>query len=205
MYYAFVQTAVSSQRREKYCRVVLTGFMGAGKSTVGPLMARKLDWDFLDVDQQLEISAGMPARELFAALGEAAFRELESDLLYYCLTRSKAIIAPGGAAIDMPRNQQALAKSLATLVVFLDAPFTTLIDRCLLEERSGGATYRPLLHKTELALERFSLRRSLYSAYAHLTVDVAERSPEEVVLLIGQALECESLGNDCCNDSPSGL
>ncbi len=205
VYYAFVQMAASSQRREKYCRVVLTGFMGAGKSTVGPLIARRLDWDFLDVDQQLEISAGAPARELFAALGEAAFRELESDLLDRCLTRSKAIIAPGGAAIDMPRNQQALAKCLATLVVFLDAPFTTLIYRCLLQERSGEATYRPLLHKTEQALERFSFRRSLYSAHAHLTVDVAERSPEEVVLLIGQTLEYESRRDDCCNASPSGL
>lgn len=180
--------AASSQRQEFYCRVVLTGFMGAGKSTVGQLLARKMDWAFLDVDRQIEASTGTTARELFARLGERAFRDLESDVLTSCLARSNSIIAPGGAAIDMPRNQQALASSPATLVVFLDAPFATLIERCLLQESRGGSTYRPLLHNTEAALERFSFRRSLYSAHARLTVDVAERSPDEIVLQIAEAM-----------------
>jgi shikimate kinase len=162
--------------------------MGAGKSTVGQLLASALDWDFLDVDKHIEASGGASAKELFATLGEAAFRNLESDVLVSRMARASAIIAPGGAAIDMPRNRQILGSSSDTLIVFLDAPFATLITRCLLEEQRGNATYRPLLHKTDMALERFSVRRSLYSAHAHLIVDVAERSPEETVSLISETM-----------------
>jgi len=168
--------------------VVLTGFMGAGKSTVGPLLARKMDWAFLDLDTHIETSAGACARELFVKLVEPVFRQLEAAALASCLRRSNTIIAPGGAAIDMVGNQQALASCPNTLVVFLDAPFATLIERCLLEERRGVSTYRPLLHKTDVALARFTVRRSLYLAHAHLTVDVAQRSPGEVVLLICDTL-----------------
>jgi shikimate kinase len=166
------------------CRVVLTGFMGAGKSTVGRLLTQKIGWDFLDIDNQIETSGDATAKVLFALLGEVAFRKLESDTLAFCLRRSKAVIAVGGAAIDMPTNQRLLAKAPGTLVAFFDAPFATLIKRCLVQERSGGAIYRPLLHKTEVARARFSARRSLYAAYAHLKVDVTERTPDEVTLII---------------------
>jgi shikimate kinase len=162
--------------------------MGAGKSTVGQLLASELDWDFLDVDKQIEASEGMSAKELFAALGEAAFRIMESDVLVSCMSRPNAIIAPGGAAIDFPRNRQVLASRSNTLIVFLDAPFETLIARCLLDEQRGCATYRPLLHMTDMALARFSARRSLYSAHADLTIDVAEPSPDGIVSLI-----CETM------------
>jgi len=170
------------------CRIVLTGFMGAGKSTVGPMLAGKLGWVFLDVDTEIEMSAGTSARALYAALGEIAFRELECDTLAACLKRPNAIVAPGGAAIDRARNREALANSPDTLIVFLDAPFATLIGRCLLEEQSGGGTYRPLLHKTEVAQARYSARRELYAAQAHRIVDVAERSPEAIAMEILQAM-----------------
>jgi shikimate kinase len=158
--------------------------MGAGKSTVGQLLAQKIGWDFLDIDNQIEASARATAKSLFAILGDVAFRKLESDTLAFCLRRSKAVIAVGGAAIDMPANQRLLAEAPDSLVVFFDAPFATLIKRCLVQERSGGAIYRPLLHKTDVARARFSARRSLYTAHAQLTVDVTERTPDEVTLII---------------------
>lgn len=174
--------------RHGFARLLLTGFMGAGKSTVGRLLEPRMKWAFLDLDEHIEASAGATAKTLFVTLGEAAFRQLESDALASSLERSETIIAVGGAAIDMERNQLLLLNSPHSLVVFLDAPFETLIERCLLQERGGDATYRPLLHRTDIALARYSVRRSLYSAHAHLTINVAEQAPDEVALRICDAI-----------------
>jgi shikimate kinase len=94
------------------------------------------------------------------------------------------IIAMGGAAIDAIENQHLLTNRNHTLVVFLDAPFATLIERCLVQERSGRAPYRPLLHQTEVADARFSIRRLLYQSHASFTVDVTDRPAEEVASLV---------------------
>ncbi len=166
--------------RDEILRIVLTGFMGAGKSTVGVLLAERTGWDFLDLDTHIETTTKRRARALFDALGETGFRRLESDLWASALQRSQAIIAPGGAVIDKAENQSILAASVGSFVVFLDAPFQTLIDRCLQQEEQEGATYRPLLHKTEVARARYMERRELYAKHAHRVVDVANRSPELV-------------------------
>lgn len=158
--------------------------MGAGKSTVGELLAQRMRWSFLDLDPYIEASAGMAAKDIFAAQGESAFRTLESDALAFSLSQSNTIVALGGAAIDKPSNQLLLGGSLETLIVFLDAPFTTLIERCLVQERNGPSPFRPLLHNTETASARFPVRRALFAACASLIIDVAERTPEEVELLI---------------------
>lgn len=169
-------------------RIVLTGFMGAGKSTVGLLLSRKMGWAFLDLDHYIESSAGATAKDLFANRGEAAFRKLESDALALALEESKTIVALGGAAIDATENQLLLSNDKDILIVFLDAPFATLIERCLVQELSGQAPYRPLLHQKPLAYSRFSLRRSLYQSHASFVVEVAERSAEEVAFLIWKAI-----------------
>lgn len=165
-------------------RVILTGFMGAGKSTAGHLLARLTGWEFLDLDAHIERTTGASARELFARLGESGFRQLESEAFAAALKGSNTILAPGGAVIDKVENQIALAGSTSRLVVFLDAPFRTLIERCVEQERMGGATYRPLLHQTAVAHARYEARKLLYAGHAQLTVNVAERSPEEVARLI---------------------
>ncbi|HEV2326818.1 MAG TPA: shikimate kinase [Terracidiphilus sp.] len=165
-------------------RVILTGFMGAGKSTAGHLLARLTGWKFLDLDAHMERTTGASARELFARLGESGFRQLESETFAAALKRSNTILAPGGAVIDRVENQIALAGSTSRLVVFLDAPFRTLIERCVEQERMGGATYRPLLHQTAVAHARYEARRLLYARHAQLTMDVGAKSPQEVARLI---------------------
>lgn len=159
-------------------RVVLTGFMGAGKSTVGLLLAEHAGWDFLDLDAYMEMTTKMSARKLFDALGETGFRQLESEFWVSVLHRFRKIIAPGGAVIDRPVNQSTLAESVGSFIVFLDAPFQTLIDRCLRQEQHEGAPYRPFLHETEIARERYMERRVLYTNHAHRVIDVTDRSPE---------------------------
>lgn len=179
----------SNGRVAPFSRIVLTGFMGAGKSTVGQLLSRKMGWAFVDLDRYIESSAEATAIDLFASRGEAAFRRLESDALALALEESKTIVALGGAAIDATQNQLLLSNNDRTLVVFLDAPFTTLIERCLVQERNGLGPYRPLLHQTEVARARYSIRRSLYYDHASFSVDVADRSAEEVALLIWNAVD----------------
>lgn len=169
-------------------RIVLTGFMGAGKSTVGRLLAARSGWELLDLDLHIETTSGKNARELFDVLGEPGFRQLESDLWAAVLQRSQAMIAPGGAVIDEPANQRVLAQSAGSFVVFLDAPFQTLIDRCLQQERQDGGTYRPLLHETESARARYTERRALYANHAHRVIDVADKSPQVIAHAIWQTV-----------------
>ncbi len=172
----------------KIDRIILTGFMGAGKSTVGQLLARQTGWDFLDLDTHIESIHGASARDLFASLGESGFRQLESETFAAALKRSKAILAPGGAVIDRAENRQSLADSKDKLIVFLDAPFPTLIERCKEQERNGNATYRPLLHQTALANVRYDARKLLYARYAQLTIDVADKPAEQVAGMVLEAL-----------------
>ena len=169
-------------------RIVLTEFMGAGKSTVGLLLAGQTGWDFIDLDTRMETATNRNARALFDALGETGFRQLESDFWAASLQQMRTVIARGGAVIDETANQRVLAKSAGSFVVFLDAPFQTLIDRCLREEQQVGATYRPLLHKIEIAQARYIKRRVLYTNHAHRVIDVSDKSPESVAQDIWQAI-----------------
>ena len=175
--------------------IALTGFMGSGKTTVGRLLSARLDWQFLDVDEQIEEASGTAAAQLFASLGEDRFREFESQVTAWCLGREKVVVALGGAAIDLAANQRLLANSTSTLLIFLDGEFEVLIERCLEQERSGASTYRPLLHKREIALERFARRRDLNRAHAHLRIDVSCRSCEDTVESIVAALRLAQQGS----------
>src|SRR5437899_3134876 len=86
-------------------RLVLTGFMGAGKSTVGRLLAARLGWNFLDLDAHLEERAGATIPEIFALHGEARFRRLESSALASALNRRNTVIALGGGAPESLTNR----------------------------------------------------------------------------------------------------
>jgi shikimate kinase len=173
-------------------RVILTGFMGAGKSTVGHLLADQTGWYFLDLDTHIEQTRGASAKDIFATLGESGFRQLECETFAAALRRLNVILAPGGAVIDKVENQLALAGSKDKLIVFLDAPFRTLIERCMKQERMGTTTYRPLLHQTATARLRYEARRLLYASHAQLTVDVAEKSPEEVAAIVLERMQRSS-------------
>ncbi|MGH2548149.1 MAG: shikimate kinase, partial [Thermomicrobiales bacterium] len=80
-------------------RVVLTGFSGSGKSTVALLLAAKLGWRPIDIDQDIEVEAGLTIPEIFVRDGETAFRELERRHLVHALEGKRVIIATGGGAV----------------------------------------------------------------------------------------------------------
>jgi len=87
---------------DRPARVVLVGFMGAGKSTVGPLVAQRLAWTFLDLDDDIEAAAGRTVPEIFATDGEAAFRAAERAAAERAGRRERLVLATGGGAFTVP-------------------------------------------------------------------------------------------------------
>ncbi|HEY8996957.1 MAG TPA: shikimate kinase, partial [Edaphobacter sp.] len=114
---AVSQSVVPSSIR----RIVLTGFMGAGKSTVGKLLAGRIGWNFLDLDAHIETRAGITIPEIFAKHGEPHFRRLESSALASALSRSHTVLALGGGAPEEITNRLLIEQTPATLAIFLDA------------------------------------------------------------------------------------
>lgn len=155
-------------------RIVLTGFMGAGKSTVGRLLARQLDWEFLDLDALLESRTDSTIPELFSRHGEAHFRRLESVALASALGRTCTVLALGGGTPEILTNRLLLEQTPGTFTIFLDASFETLFDRCVLQ---GIA--RPVLADIDQARTRFSGRQPGYRRLAQLTLSTEALTSEE--------------------------
>lgn len=154
-------------------RLVLTGFMGSGKSTVGRLLAEGLGWTFVDLDTAVEAHLGLPVPAIFAQSGEEAFRAAEVHELGLLLTRSQQVVALGGGAPGTPAVQQLLSAAGETLVLHLQAPFPLLYERCRVQALDPAATDRPLLGDTEAAGRRFVERQALYERVAHHAVDAS--------------------------------
>jgi len=157
-------------------RLVLTGFMGAGKSTIGRLLADRLNWQFLDLDAHLEARTGATIPQLFERHGEAHFRRLESTALASALGRDHTVLALGGGTPEELTNRLLLEQTPATFTIFLDAPFPTLFDRCMLQDIA-----RPVLDDPAAAQLRFAHRHPLYRRLANLTVETTDSTPQQTV------------------------
>ena len=157
-------------------RLVLTGFMGAGKSTIGRLLAARLTWTFLDLDAHLEARTNATIPQLFEQQGEARFRRLESTALASALGYSNIVLALGGGTPEELTNRLLLEQTPATFTIFLDAPFPTLFDRCMLQDIG-----RPVLTDPAAAQLRFERRHPLYRRLAGLTIVTANQTPAQTV------------------------
>jgi shikimate kinase len=164
-------------------RLVLTGFMGAGKSTIGRLLADRLHWQFLDLDAHLESRTGATIPQLFERHGEAHFRRLESSALASALGRENTVLALGGGTPEELTNRLLLEQTPATFTIFLDAPFPTLFDRCMLQDIA-----RPVLEDPAAAQLRFNKRHPLYRRLAGLTLDTADLTADQTVEALLQGL-----------------
>jgi shikimate kinase len=151
--------------------IVLVGFMGAGKTTIGTLLAARCGLPFTDSDQVIEQRAGRPVRQIFAADGEPAFRALEHQVIAELLAGPAAVLALGGGAAEHPRTRDRLATALA--VVYLQVSYEQALRRV------GGDPERPLLARPDLAAT-YRRRLPLYASLATVTVPTDGRSPEAI-------------------------
>ena len=164
--------------------IILTGFMGAGKTTAGALLAQRLGWSFADSDDLVEAQAAMTVAEIFARHGETAFREMEAAVIRKAVGRERLVLALGGGALENSATRDLLASLASWRVVFLEAPLEVLMGRCA---GQADAPVRPVLRDRERLAERWRARQPWY-AQAHITVATGERTPEEVVELIREAV-----------------
>jgi shikimate kinase / 3-dehydroquinate synthase len=153
--------------------IVLVGFMAAGKTTVGTLLAEKLGLEFADSDLVLEQRAGRPIRQIFAEDGEAAFRVLEHKVIADLLDGPDLVLALGGGAAEHAGTRRRLA---AAQVVYLHVGYEQAMRRV---SGDGDPASRPLLARPDLAAT-YRRRLPLYAAIATLTIPTDDRPPEAV-------------------------
>ncbi|MBC7542355.1 MAG: 3-dehydroquinate synthase [Candidatus Sericytochromatia bacterium] len=135
--------------------LVLTGFMGAGKSTTGKALATALGRPFFDVDAHVERLSGRTIAQIFASDGEAAFRDLESAVIREVTARQGQVIATGGGALLRPDNVQALCAT--GVLIHLDASLDTV------QARIGPATHRPLANDPGGLARLATTRKAVYA------------------------------------------
>lgn len=158
--------------------------MGAGKTTVGELLAARLGWRFVDTDRVVEERAGMTVGEVFERRGEAAFREMEEEAIRVTAGGGHLVLALGGGALERAETREFLAGLPGCRVIFLEAPLETLVARCA--EQSEGPV-RPVLRDRRRLEERWQARLPWYRQ-AHVTIDTGERTPQAVAECVLAAL-----------------
>lgn len=170
-------------------RIFLVGFMGAGKSSVGIILADLMGYSFVDMDDDIEKETGKSISELFGTIGEQAFRELESKLLAKISKKEKAVIACGGGVVLHEGNREILAKE-GNLVLYLKADADSILQRLEMDEM------RPLLQMENKRSEIEKLlqdRIPLYKDVASMEISTDGKSPENIAEDIFELLKYDKL------------
>ncbi|SFV58282.1 Shikimate kinase I [hydrothermal vent metagenome] len=166
-------------RTKVYDNVVLIGFMGSGKTSVGKILARKLYKDFVDVDTMIEAEENASVSEIFENKGEAYFRDLESKCIESLTQKKGQIIATGGG---LPIYSEISQKSL---IVYIDADFDVILERLPKKEKAK----RPLLQDVERARELYAKRIDMYKDQATFIVDANQSIPTFIHMIVDYILD----------------
>lgn len=160
--------------------IVLIGPSGVGKSTVGPLLAQRVNATFADLDQRIELLSGQTIPALFA-VGEQKFREVEEwTLRGLCASRVPLVIATGAGAVEREGGRAALRRcTVVYLADDLDAVWNRL---------SADSTTRPIATDREVWHARMAARAPLYDELADIRIEVDGRSPDALTEAIVDSL-----------------
>ncbi len=155
-------------------RIALTGFMGAGKTTIGKLLAHKKEWDFIDIDEEIEKRTQLSIKEIFNQKGETFFRNLESETFRELSSRKQIVVSCGGGVINREENRRLLKEEFINVWIYTSLPLTF---------SRGIGNSRPLLSCPSPELEAARLlkeRIPLYADAADLLIS-GNRNPREIV------------------------
>jgi shikimate kinase len=150
--------------------IVLVGFMGAGKTTVGRLLAAEIGLPFADLDLAIESRRSRSVKTIFAEQGEAAFRDIERETLAEVLAGPDLVLAVGGGAVEHPGSRRLLGTAR---VVHLEVGYADALARV------GGDAGRPMLARPDLA-DVYRRRLAGYQEVATLTVPTGGRGAKDV-------------------------
>ena len=164
----------------------LIGMMGSGKSSVGKLLANKLQFSIIDIDKEIEKNEKLSIKEIFEEKGENYFREIESK--YLLRKRNSAVVSCGGGIVLNKKNREFLRTNGYT--IYLKSSIPTL------EKRLLNKSSRPLLNNDNLKetlINIYSKRKTLYTSAANTTIITDRRSVKEVCELIIKKLKIEKI------------
>ncbi|HEX2189863.1 MAG TPA: shikimate kinase [Longimicrobiaceae bacterium] len=170
---------IAPRPRPAVARVVLLGYMASGKSTVGEALARRLEWDYLDFDVEIERREGATVRDIIDAAGEEHFRELEGALTAEAAEADRVVLAPGGGWVTRPEFLNALGRG--TLAVWLQVSPEETVRR--LREDSIDRPFKDHPDPAGVIAEMLSDRIPLYER-ADLNIPADARSPESIAFEI---------------------
>lgn len=172
-----------SQAAPRPLNVILIGFMGCGKTTVGQLLARQLGFQFIDTDQLIVKKARRTIPLIFEQEGETGFRAIESGILDDLVTTDRAVIATGGGIITVAENLPKLRQ--LGLVIWLNPPEEVLFQRITRNHD------RPLVrtgNPRQTVHDLLAARRPLYTSAADLDVDVSDVTPDEAAYGLAESV-----------------
>lgn len=156
--------------------LVLIGFMGTGKTTVGQLLAKRLGWNFTDLDKEIEARYNMTVKDIFAQYGEAFFRQCESEVIKSMTTRTGTVISTGGGAVLRDENIRNL-RHCGPLVALKAEP-EVIIQRV----EGDKQIIRPLLNRPDRleTVKNMLQERQKRYAFADISIDTDYLTPDEV-------------------------
>ncbi len=153
-------------------KLILIGFMGSGKTTVGQFLAKKLNLELIEMDDLIIKKAGKSIKKIFNEDGEAQFRELETQVSKSLMNKNDCVISTGGGIVMNKINIDFLKNN--GKIIFLKASFFEI------EKRLIGDNLRPLFKNKKSAKKIFNIRQKLYEECADLIVDTDEKSVEKI-------------------------
>ncbi len=170
--------------------IVLVGYRGSGKTTVGNLLAQRLGMSFIDTDAMIAKAGGVTIRDIFKCIGQPYFQELEMEALEEALAMLDAVIATGGGIVMRSENRERLKKA-GRPVVYLASDPNLLYSR--IQGDTNSAANRPNLTSFADGLDEvrhvLAIRDPLYREVATAVVDVTLLTPEQIVQQILQQVE----------------